>query len=106
MDDIKKISKEYFKVLRKRSEESRVYKPYQSVGLTLTEILRDFKHKSLYMKLAKKYDNNSLLQLAKSIAERKDVRNKGAYFMSMLKLTEIPKATLIKNRGPQNIKLL
>ena len=41
------------------------------------------------MRLAKQYDNHALLQLAKQIAERKDVVNKGAYFMSALKLSKI-----------------
>ena len=41
----------------------------------------DERHKALYIKLAKENDAERLLALAKDIAERKNVQNKGAYFM-------------------------
>ncbi len=53
-------------------------------GLLLAEILSDEAHKSLYMKLAKEYKQDRLLELAKSVTERKNVKNKGAYFMRLL----------------------
>ena len=36
------------------------------------------------MKLAKSHDSDKLIKLAKDIAERKNVKNKGAYFMKLL----------------------
>lgn len=85
MDSLKKINKNYFETLRKRAAKSKVYQLHQSTGLTLAEILRDFNHRSLYMRLAKTYDNNELLRIAKDIAERGNVKNRGAYFMKVLK---------------------
>ena len=53
-------------------------------GLELAEILDDAEHKSLYIKLAKENDERKLLEIAKDIASKKNVRNKGAYFMKMI----------------------
>ncbi|MBI3046519.1 MAG: hypothetical protein HYY86_03240 [Candidatus Harrisonbacteria bacterium] len=89
MDNLRQVKTEYFKTLKERSKKSRVYQPHQMAGLILAEILEDPKHKSLYMKLAKKYDNNELLRLAKDLAERKNIENRGAYFMKMLKTSDI-----------------
>ena len=89
MESINKESQKYLEVLKQRARESRIYKPCQAIGLDITDLLKDLEHKSLYMRLAKQYDNHALLQLAKQIAERKDVVNKGAYFMSALKLSKI-----------------
>ncbi|PIR98497.1 MAG: hypothetical protein COT88_01580 [Candidatus Colwellbacteria bacterium CG10_big_fil_rev_8_21_14_0_10_41_28] len=75
---------DYIAELKKRSKDSKVYSEHQLVGLELAEILQDDSHKSLYMKLAKEYSKDKLLRLAKSIAERENVENKGAYFMKVL----------------------
>ncbi|MBU6500936.1 MAG: hypothetical protein KGJ89_02320 [Patescibacteria group bacterium] len=75
----------YLTELKKRGKESKVYKKYQLVGLSIAEILNDDKHKSLYIKLAKNGDTEKLLRLAKEVAEKKNVKNKGAYFMSIYK---------------------
>ena len=74
---------DYLEELKKRKKESRVYSEHQLVGLLIAEILEDDKHKSLYIKLAKENDSDKLLRLAKSVAERKNVENKGAYFMKL-----------------------
>ncbi|MFH0712855.1 MAG: hypothetical protein V2A55_03345 [Candidatus Jorgensenbacteria bacterium] len=74
----------YLDLLKERKADSRVYFHHQSVGLELAETLEDEKHKSLYMKLAKDYDAQALLELAKDVAMRKNVENKGAYFMKLL----------------------
>jgi len=74
---------DYLEELKKRKGESKVYKEYQLVGLLIAEILEDEEHKALYIKLAKENDQDKLLKLAKSVAERKDVLNKGAYFMKL-----------------------
>ena len=51
------------------------------LGLEIAQVLGDERHKALYIRLAKERDGDVLLRTAKSIAERKDVKNKGAYFM-------------------------
>lgn len=91
MKDLKSLSKEYLQSLNERSVQSRVYQPHQLTGLALSGILEDPKYKSLYMRLAKTYNNDELLRLAKNVAERKDITKKGAYFMKLLKSTNIPK---------------
>lgn len=86
MKQLKESSRDYFGELKSRSKKSRVHRDYQLTGLEIAEILEDRKHKSLYIKLAKKYNSTKLLALAKSVAERKYVKNKGAYFMRLLTL--------------------
>ena len=76
--------RQYLDELRKRSRQSRAFKSYQLVGLEVAVILEDFKNKSLYIKLAKEHGEEKLRRLAKSVAENKQVRNKGAYFMRLL----------------------
>lgn len=84
MENFKIDSKKYFELLKERSKKSRVYKSHQMTGLMLAEILNDPSHKSLYMRLAKTYDAQKLLILAKGLADRTNIQNKGAYFMRML----------------------
>ncbi len=85
MDLMKDINLEYMKTLSERVKKSRVHKPYQSTGLLLAEILEDQDHKALYMKMSRIYDGNELIRIAKDLAERKNVENKGAYFMTLIK---------------------
>ena len=73
----------YLKELARRSKESRIYRKYQLTGLLIAEILHDEKHKALYIKLAKEGNGERLLALAKDVAERKNIKNKGAYFMRL-----------------------
>ena len=79
------MREEYVAELKRRGKESHVYKKYQLIGLEISRILGDEKHKALYIKLAKEQDADTLMRLAKDIAERANVKNKGAYFMAMLK---------------------
>jgi len=86
---IKKEAKEvtlqnYIEKLFERSQESKIYKKFQLTGLEIASILEDEKHKALYIKLAKQMKEDVLLELAKNIAEKKDIKNKGAYFMKVL----------------------
>jgi len=74
---------EYLEELKKRKKESKVYTEHQLIGLLIAEVLEDEDHKSLYIKLVKENDGDKLLKLAKSVAERKNVKNKGAYFMKL-----------------------
>ncbi len=88
-----KLAREYLKKLTQRKKKSRVYYPFQSIGLALARILEDESHKSLYIKLAKQYDNQKLLRIARSVAERKKIKNKGGYFMAVL-FKELDKAKI------------
>ncbi len=76
--------KDYIQELKRRSSESRVYSEHQLIGLLIAEALGDEKHKSLYMRLAKKHDADRLLKLAKDVADRENIENKGAYFMKIV----------------------
>lgn len=85
MEAFKNFSGDYFKGLAGRASESKVYSAHQEVGLELATILHDRFHKALYIKLAKTHDDHQrLLMLAKDIASRQGVANKGAYFMRLL----------------------
>ncbi len=74
----------YLSELKKRAKESHVYKKYQLLGLEISQILGDEKHKALYIKLAKENDSERLLALAKRIAENQMIKNRGAYFMCVI----------------------
>lgn len=86
---------DYFEELKKRAKESHVYRKYQLFGLEIAEILEDKKHKSLYIKLAKENNPEALLSLAKTIAQNKNIANRGAYFMKVL--SEEKKKNSIRN---------
>jgi len=89
------IEKDYLQILKERAKKSRVYKKYQLIGLLIAQLLEDEKHKSLYIKLAKKHNNDDLLRIAKEVAERKKIKNKGGYFMRVLGKTH---PDIFKNR--------
>ena len=74
---------EYLDLIKERKKISKAYKKHQFIGLELAEILDDPGHKSFYIKLAKEENPEELLSLAKDVASRKGVRNKGAYFMRL-----------------------
>lgn len=78
------LDKDYMANLRERSKKSRVYRKHQMVGLTLAEMLGDEAHKALYIKLAKEQDQEKLLSIARDVADKINVKNKGAYFMGVL----------------------
>ncbi|MEZ4156536.1 MAG: hypothetical protein R3B52_00965 [Candidatus Paceibacterota bacterium] len=77
-------SKEYIDGLKNRAQKSRVHHNHQFLGLEIANILGDFEHKSLYIKLAKEHDGDELLHLAKDVADRRDVERPGAYFMHLI----------------------
>ncbi|MDI6734493.1 MAG: hypothetical protein QMD50_03345 [Patescibacteria group bacterium] len=82
---MKQTSKEdYIKILKERMKILKVYSVYQMTGLSIADLLEDRAHKSLYMKLAKKYNNDWLMRLARDVASRNNIQNKGAYFMKLL----------------------
>lgn len=61
-----------------------VSREFQSFAMYLTEELDDYKHKALYMKLAKTI-HRSILEKALSYVSDSKAKNKGALFMWRLK---------------------
>lgn len=61
-----------------------VSREFQTFGLHLADSLDDYKHKSLYMKLAKTV-HRSILERALTFAIDSTATNKGALFMWKLK---------------------
>jgi len=74
----------YLKSLKERGKDSHVYHSHQFVGLEIAMLLHDLEHKSLYIKMAKIHNPDRLLALAKSVVEKRDVKNPGAYFMKLV----------------------
>jgi len=74
----------YLEKIKERMGESRVYRDFQMIGLEVAEILDDTAHKALYIKLAKRVGGEAMLGLAKDVAQRQGIKNKGAYFMKLL----------------------
>ena len=65
-----------------------VSREFQTFGLHLADVLDDYKHKSLYIKLAKT-THRTILERALSFCIDSNAKNKGALFM--WKLGEIKK---------------
>lgn len=65
-------------------EDKYISREFQAFGIHLAEELDDYKHKSLYIKLAKT-THRSLLEKALSFACDSKADNKGALFMWKLK---------------------
>jgi len=91
--------KDYMEILRERSKKSHVYQKHQMVGLTLSEMLKDEGHKALYIKLAKEHDQEELLETARLVAGKINVKNKGAYFMRVFFGKEAKTKKEKKNNG-------
>ncbi len=87
---------DYNSKLIKRKADSRIYTKHQSLGLLIAELLDDFQHKSLYIKLAKDRDPDELLEIAKNISKMQNLRNKGSYFMSVVYKNKKSKDKTIK----------
>lgn len=92
----------YLNQLQIRKKTSRVYRRYQAVGLALAVLLRDRKHKSLYIKLAKEYPVDFLLNLAKDIVQRKQVIKPAAYFMKVFREEIAKKFVKNNHRNKKN----
>ncbi len=93
------IDKNYLKTIKERGAKSHVYRKFQMMGLEIARLLNDEKHKSLYIKLAKQNDSDILMSIAKDVSQRKNIENKGGYFMKILQ-EKFPK----KERGKHNAK--
>jgi len=72
-----------------------VSREFQTFGLHLAEQLDDYKHKSLYIKLAKTV-HRSILERALSFAVDSKAKNKGALFM--WKLAELRKGAKVDKK--------
>jgi|SRR3989344_215760 len=81
-----------------------ISREFQTFAIHLTESLDDYKHKSLYMKLAKTV-HRSLLEKALSFAIDSNAKNKGALFMWKLKqLKDEAKKNVIASEAKQSQK--
>ena len=65
-------------------EDKYISREFQSFGIHLAEELDDYKHRSLYIKLAKTV-HRSILEKALSFCIDSNAKNKGALFMWKLK---------------------
>ncbi len=68
----------------KPQEDKYISREFQSFGIHIAEELDDYKHKALYIKLAKT-THRSLLEKALSFVKDANAKNKGALFMWKLK---------------------
>lgn len=72
-----------------------ISREFQSYGIYLSEALDDYKHKGLYIKLAKTI-HRSILEKALSFAADSNAKKKGALFM--WKLSELRKLENSKSK--------
>ncbi len=79
MQSLKQVLKKFDPV-----KDKYISREFQDFGLRLAEELDDYKHKSLYMKLAKTV-HRSILEKALSFVSDSNAKNKGALFMWKLK---------------------
>lgn len=66
------------------TKDKYISREFQSFGVHIAETLDDYKHKSLYIKLAKT-THRSILEKALSFVSDSNARNKGALFMWKIK---------------------
>lgn len=79
MQSIKNILKNF-----NPAHDKYISREFQSFGLHIAEQLDDYKHRSLYIKLAKTI-NRAILEKALSFVVDSKARNKGALFMWKIK---------------------
>lgn len=79
MDQISDILKKF-----NPTEDKYISREFQNYGIYLSEELNDYKHKALYIKLAKT-TNRALLEKALSYCKDAKVNKPGALFMWKLK---------------------
>lgn len=78
------------------TEDKYISREFQSFGIYLAEELDDYKHRGLYIKLAKTV-HRAILEKALSFVVDSNAKNKGALFMWKL-------AQIRKNPNSQNQK--
>lgn len=74
-----------------------ISREFQSYGIHLAEELDDYKHRSLYIKLAKTV-HRSILEKVLSFVIDSDARNKGALFMWKLKEIKNSKSKITNSK--------
>ncbi len=85
MEALSGMTGDYLKGVKRRASESKAYSAFQLIGLELATVLNDRAHTPLYIKIAKDHpDHHRLMILAKDVAGKPSVHNKGAYFMRLL----------------------
>ena len=72
----------------KPTEDKYISREFQSFGIYLSEELDDYKHRGLYIKLAKTV-HRSILEKAFSFVADSNAKNKGALFMWKMKQLRI-----------------
>lgn len=82
-------------------EDKYISREFQSFGIYLTEQLEDFKHKGLYMRLAKTV-HRSILEKALSFVSDSKANNKGALFM--WKISQLKAGNTTNNTNTTNSK--
>jgi hypothetical protein len=86
------------------AKDKYISREFQSFGVHLSEELDDYKHKSLYIKLAKT-THRSILEKALSFACDSNAKNKGALFMWKLKQIKDEQKALAKKKAQQETLL-
>lgn len=76
-------------------EDKYISREFQSFGIYLSEELNDYKHRGLYIRLAKTI-HRSILEKALSYVVDSNAKNKGALFMWKLKKLREEKAPVAK----------
>jgi hypothetical protein len=87
MDSIKNVLKNFNPV-----EDKYVSREFQSYGVHLAEVLDDYKHKGLYIKMSRDIPR-AVLDKALSFVIDSHAKNKGALFMWKLKELGVWKKT-------------
>ena len=82
----------------KPTEDKYISREFQSFGIYLAEELDDYKHRGLYIKLAKTV-HRSILEKALSFVVDSNAKNKGALFM--WKLSQLRKNPKSEIRNPK-----
>lgn len=94
MQSVKQILKKF-----DPQKDKYISREFQSYGIHLAEELDDYKHRSLYIKLAKTV-HRSILEKALSFVVDSNARNKGALFMWKIKQLKNSKS---ETRNPKQI---
>ena len=76
-------------------EDKYISRDFQAYGIELAEKLEDWKHRGLYIRLAKKHPR-AVLEKAFSFVVDSNAKNKGALFMWRLKELGVFKRSLAK----------
>lgn len=78
-------------------EDKYISREFQAFGIHLAEELEDYKHRSMYIKLAKTIDR-AILEKALSFVSDSNARNKVALFMWKLKELRSQKKPKVKTK--------